>query len=84
VGLKLPTKKNLKLTLAVKEPRAQDDKDYGVQLMRFYKGNVYVDPLDFTDGNPITIPGGEGELYLALYGLGGKDFPYTLHVEESG
>jgi hypothetical protein len=80
IGLQIPENGNLKLTLDVRKPGEGGDADYGVQLMRFHGRELQVERLDFTAAQSITVQGG-GDLFLALYGLGGNDFSYSLRGE---
>jgi hypothetical protein len=82
IALQAPEQGKLKLALEVKEPRREGDADYGVQLLRFNDKELEVMPLDLTREKSALIEGG-GELYLALYGLGGKDFSYSLKTERA-
>ncbi|MDQ7826619.1 MAG: hypothetical protein RDV48_27700 [Candidatus Eremiobacteraeota bacterium] len=82
IALNNTDNKEMKLSLKVTSPENPQDLDYGVQLMRFNGKELKVEPLRFKDGEATVSPG-DGELFLAVYGLGEKDLGYTISAEKS-
>lgn len=75
------TPKKYRLTLKLKNPRETNTKDYNVILMNISNNELKTTHLNFQE-NESQIVSGEGNLFLALYSLGGNDFSYNLKVEE--